>query len=129
MRLVYRGMIMLMGLLLLWQAIVIFFELPPYILPTPWKVLTTLYTNINLIAHEAIPTVIETLLGLVLGTLLACLAALIMAYIKPLGLWFLPLMIISQAIPTFAIAPLLVIWFGYGMASKIICTILMIFFP
>jgi ABC-type nitrate/sulfonate/bicarbonate transport system permease component len=52
-----------------------------------------------------------------------------MVYIKPLSLWFLPLMIISQAIPTFAIAPLLVIWFGYGMASKIICTILMIFFP
>lgn len=129
MRLVFRGIIMLMGLMLLWQALVIFFELPPYILPSPWRVLVTLYTHIDLIAHEAIPTVIETLLGLALGTVLACLAALIMAYVKPLSLWFLPLMIISQAIPTFAIAPLLVIWFGYGMASKIICTILMIFFP
>ncbi len=129
MSLVYRGIIMLIGLLLLWQAIVIFFGLPPYILPSPWRVLVTLYTHINLIFHEAIPTVIETLLGLILGTVLACLAALMMSYLKPLGLWFLPLMIISQAIPTFAIAPLLVIWFGYGMASKIICTILMIFFP
>ncbi len=124
-----RGSMLILGLFLIWQALVFIFQLPPYILPGPWQVLTTLYTHSNLIIHEAIPTIIETLLGLVLGMLLACVAALIMAYFKPLSLWFLPLMIISQAIPIFAIAPLLVIWFGYGMASKIICTVLMIFFP
>lgn len=129
MNLIRRGIIMLIGLFILWQALVVIFELPPYILPGPWRVLTTLYTHIHLISVEAIPTVIETLLGLLFGIILGCLAALTMAYFKPLSLWFLPLMIISQAIPTFAIAPLLVIWFGYGLASKIICTILMIFFP
>lgn len=129
MNIIGRGIIMLTGLFFLWQIIVILFQLPPYILPGPWQVLTTLYAHINLIYIEAIPTIIETLLGLLLGIIVGCLAALTMAYFKPLSLWFLPLMIISQAIPTFAIAPLLVIWFGYGMASKIICTILMIFFP
>lgn len=129
MNIIGRGIIMLTGLFLLWQIIVLFFQLPPYILPGPWQVLTTLYTHIDLIYIEAIPTIIETLLGLFLGIIVGCFAGLTMAYFKRLSLWFLPLMIISQAIPTFAIAPLLVIWFGYGMASKIICTILMIFFP
>jgi len=56
-------------------------------------------------------------------------SAIILIYFRPARLWFMPILIASQAIPTFAIAPLLVVWFGYGMASKIITTIIMIFFP
>jgi putative hydroxymethylpyrimidine transport system permease protein len=52
-----------------------------------------------------------------------------MAFYRPVKNWFFPILIISQALPTFAIAPLLVIWLGYGMASKIITTMIMLFFP
>jgi putative hydroxymethylpyrimidine transport system permease protein len=52
-----------------------------------------------------------------------------MVFISPITYWVLPLLIISQAVPTFAIAPLLVIWLGYGMASKIAVTVMMLFFP
>jgi putative hydroxymethylpyrimidine transport system permease protein len=75
------------------------------------------------------PTLTETLLGFLLGILTGCFAGMILAFFRPAAMWFLPLLIISQAVPTFAIAPLLVIWLGYGMTSKIVTAVLMIFFP
>lgn len=124
-----RGILILMGLLLLWQLLVSYFELPPYILPTPYKVFVTWFENAGLIFHESIVTITETLLGLLFGILFGMTSAVSMAFFRPLSLWMLPILIISQALPTFAIAPLLVIWFGYGITSKIVTTILMIFFP
>lgn len=129
MNLIIRGFILFLGLLLLWQLLVVAFNIPDFILPPPTQVLTTWYKQSHLIAHEAVPTIIETLLGLVLGAALGGILALLMAYFRPLSLWLLPILIISQSIPTFAIAPLLVVWFGYGIASKIITAMIMLFFP
>ena len=129
MKLLLRGLIVFSGLLLFWQFTVILFQLPPYILPTPIDVIYTLHERAGLILSEARITLVETLTGLVLGTLLGCIAAICMAYFRKLNYWLLPILVISQAIPTFAIAPLLVIWFGYGLASKIVTTIIMLFFP
>jgi len=116
-------------LLLLWQMIVSYWQLPDYLLPSPIQVFHTLYQQRALMLSEAIPTLIEMLLGLLLGIFFGCFAGLCIAFFRLLNYWFLPLLIISQAIPTFAIAPLLVIWLGYGLASKVATTILMIFFP
>lgn len=129
MNLFLRGCIVVIGLLLLWQCIVTIFHLPPFILPTPLEIFHTWYQSSHIIAVETIPTVTETLLGLLLGTVFGCIAALVMAFFRPATLWLLPILIISQAIPTFAIAPLIVIWLGYGMSSKIAVTIIMLFFP
>ncbi len=129
MKLLLRGIIVFIFLLLIWQAIVSFFRLPSYILPGPLQVFNTLYIQADLIGHESIPTVIETFLGLLLGILLGCLAAFGMAFFKPLAWGLSPILLVSQAIPTFAIAPLLVIWLGYGLASKVMTTIIMLFFP
>lgn len=126
---VWRSSITCLGLLLSWQIMVMAFTLPQYILPAPWDVFHTLYMNASVIGQAAVPTLIETLLGLLLGIFFGCLAGLTIAFFRPLSRWFLPILIISQAIPTFAIAPLLVIWLGYGMVSKIATTVLMIFFP
>jgi putative hydroxymethylpyrimidine transport system permease protein len=129
MNILLRGIIILCGLIFAWEIIVRFFQLPPYILPSPILVFKTGYANKSLILSESIPTVIETLLGLLLGTVFGCITAITMAFFRPLKLWLMPVLLISQAIPTFAIAPLLVIWFGYGLTSKIVTTILMLFFP
>lgn len=126
---IFRSTILIIGLLLLWQLIVFLFNFPPYILPTPLDVIKTCITQAPLLLQQAWPTIIETLLGLFLGSLVGMFTALSMAYFQPVRFWLFPILVISQAIPTFAIAPLLVIWFGYGMASKIVTTMLMLFFP
>lgn len=129
MKIMLRGIIIAIGLIAIWQLLIIIFKLQPYILPSPQLVFSTWYFNINIIGIESITTCSETLLGLALGILMGTITAITMAFYRPLSLWMLPIVIISQALPTFAIAPLLVIWFGYGMASKIATTVLIIFFP
>lgn len=124
-----RNLILLLITLVLWQLIVWLWHFPSYILPGPWQVFITWQQQFGLICQQAVPTILETLLGLFFGVLFGICTALLMAWIKPVRHWLLPLLIISQAIPTFAIAPLLVVWFGYGMAAKIITTMIMLFFP
>lgn len=126
---IVRGFIVFLSLLLIWQLIIWAFNFPFYILPSPYSVFTVLVKQAPLIFREAIPTVIETLVGLLLAIGFGSLFALSMILLKPLRYWFLPVLLISQALPTFAIAPLFVIWFGYGMASKIATTLLILFFP
>jgi putative hydroxymethylpyrimidine transport system permease protein len=124
-----RVTIISISLILLWQGITEFFNLPAYILPAPTAVFKSWYLHRTLILNESLPTFFETIFGLLLGTILACSAALTMAFYQPAKAWLFPILLISQALPTFAIAPLLVIWLGYGMASKIVTTIIMLFFP
>ncbi len=129
MKLFLRTLFLFIGIIAIWQMVISIFNLPPYILPTPLSVLFSLQNHFTLILHETGITIAETCLGLLLGVLLGTLAALLMASFKSIGFWILPILVISQAIPTFAIAPLFVIWFGYGMTSKIATAIIMIFFP
>jgi putative hydroxymethylpyrimidine transport system permease protein len=74
-------------------------------------------------------TLTEIILGILLGTLLGVSTALSMTISPLLKRWMLPVLVISQAIPVFALAPILVLWFGYGMASKVAMAVLIIFFP
>jgi putative hydroxymethylpyrimidine transport system permease protein len=124
-----RSGTLIIGFLLLWQAGVSLGHFPNYILPSPPEVFISFKNEYTLIAKHFVPTLTETLLGFIAGASFGIAAGLVLALYKPLARWFLPAVIISQAIPTFAIAPLFVIWFGYGLASKIGVTVLMIFFP
>lgn len=124
-----RPIIIIFSLLVFWQGLVMILRLPSYILPTPIAVFKTMVLQWPLLLSQTWPTLLETLLGLFFGVAVGMLGALAMAYFQPVRFWLLPVLVISQALPTFAIAPLLVIWFGYGMASKIITTMIMLFFP
>lgn len=126
---IIRGVIVITVLLSLWQIAAMAFQFPSYILPSPLMILSTSVRNSHLIIDQSIPTILETLIGLALGCVLGMIAAIIIAYCQSMRYWLLPILLLSQAIPTFAIAPLLVIWFGYGMTSKIACTVIMLFFP
>lgn len=126
---IIRNLLVIASFLILWQLIIFAFNFPPYILPSPLLVFKTLIQQLPLIAEQSVTTITETILGLFLATLLGCSIAISMLIFRPLRFWFIPVLLISQALPTFAIAPLFVIWFGYGMASKIAITLLMLFFP
>lgn len=112
-----------------WQLLVYCFELPNYILPSPHAVCLALYNYRDLLIQHTWPTLLETVLGLLFGILIGCTAAVVIAYQRLLAFFLLPILLISQTLPTFAIAPLLVIWFGYGIATKIVTAAIMIFFP
>lgn len=116
-------------LLCIWQAIVYFFKLPPYLLPSPVQVFAVFYQQHELIFHQSWPTLFEIITGFLSGILLGCVSGCMIMFFRPLRFWFWPLLIISQAIPVFAIAPLLVMWLGYGLVSKIAVAAIMIFFP
>lgn len=124
-----RAVTLVVVLIIVWQALVVLFHFPGYILPSPWQVGVSLVQNIDLLFSNLIPTLLETVIGLTLGVLLGMIIALLMMGIQIVRYWLLPIVIMSQAIPTFAIAPLLVLWFGYGMLSKIMTVLLMLFFP
>jgi putative hydroxymethylpyrimidine transport system permease protein len=124
-----RGIFLTLLLLGIWQGIVVVLQLPNYILPTPWQVFHSLMTHRQLIATQMLPTLIEILLGLSFGILLGISLALSMCLFRPVYSLLHPMLLISQALPVFAIAPLLVIWFGYGITAKIVTTALMLFFP
>lgn len=124
-----RALLVAAALIGLWQALVSGLDLQPYILPPPGRVLGALRQHAALLAEHAGTTLLEMLLGLVLGAALGAATAVAMAALVPLRRVLLPLLVISQALPVFALAPLLVVWLGYGLASKIVMTTLITFFP
>lgn len=123
-----RAAVTFAGLVVLWQIVVSVTGLPHYLLPSPGLVAATLYNRADILLENARYTVVEIVIGLILGVAFGALCALTLMASRLARRWLLPVMLASQAIPTFAIAPLLVLWFGYGLASKIVMTIIVIFF-
>lgn len=116
-------------MLLLWQLIIVLGNFPHYILPSPYAVWQQLVSHAALLWQHTQITLLEIALGLSLGFLFGLMSALLLSFSNKISALLLPILVISQAIPVFAIAPLLVLWFGYGMASKIVMSILIIYFP
>ena len=124
-----RGLVVFAGLVVAWQALVWLTGVAPYILPGPLAVARALTERWSLIAENAGITILEIVLGLAVGTLLGVASALLIAAFRPAREWLLPVLVVSQAVPVFALAPLLVLWFGYGLASKVAMATLIIYFP
>lgn len=115
--------------LLVWQLIVWATGVPPYILPGPIRVWQAFLFNFDLLLEHAQITILEVLLGLLIGGILGVASALHLM-ISPLARRFmLPFLVFSQAVPVFALAPILTLWLGYGIASKILMAVLIIYFP
>ncbi|MDO4644059.1 MAG: ABC transporter permease [Cardiobacteriaceae bacterium] len=112
-----------------WQAIILLTAPPAYILPSPFAVLLKICSEYVLLSQHAFSTLSEIALGLLCGISLGCFTAILLQYNRWLRVLFSPLLISSQSIPVYALAPVLTLWFGFGMLPKIIMTVLIIFFP
>ncbi len=112
-----------------WQGIVTLSGTPPYILPPPWLVAVTWVANSAILFDHFLVTLTEIVLGLVLGAMLGIASAVLIGQFRSARRWLLPVLVASQAIPVFALAPVLVLWLGYGMMSKVAMATLIIFFP
>lgn len=117
------------GLILAWEAAVRIFRPQPWIVPAPSSVFITLVEQRVYLGENALVTFSEIGIGLLLGAVCGSIVALMLIASAGARRWLLPLVVASQALPVFAIAPLLVIWLGYGLASKIAMATLIIFFP
>ncbi len=117
------------GIAIIWQVVVWLTGVPPYILPGPLQVAKAAATHWESLIMHAFTTLAEIVIGLLVGTALGTISALGMIASRPLKRWLLPVLVISQAIPVFTLAPLLVLWLGYGMGSKIAMAVLIIYFP
>lgn len=116
-------------LILLWQFLYQSGAVPAYMLPSPIQVVKALFTDLPTILRHAVVTLQEAFYGLCIGVVLAFVMATLMDHFRILNKALYPIMIITQTIPTIAIAPLLVLWMGFYMAPKITLVVITTFFP
>ena len=114
---------------IIWQVTVMLTGVPRYILPSLSDVAIAFAENWELIGEHLLVTLTEVILGLAIGTFLGFVTALQLEMSSTARLFLRPILIFSQAIPVFALAPLLTLWLGYGMISKVVMAILIIYFP
>jgi putative hydroxymethylpyrimidine transport system permease protein len=113
----------------LWEIGVRAFAVPAYILPPPSRIVATLFVQFPLLLRHAGVTLAEILLGLLFGGAAGAGLAVLLYYSDPLRRALQPFIIASQMVPVFAIAPLLIVWLGYGLWPKVVVSALIGFFP
>ena len=122
-------MIFFIVLLLIWEAISRFGVFPPFILPSPSSIIVSLVTNFTSMQYDILITLYEAAVGFIIAIILSVVIAIAMDSIIGFKKTIYPVLIISQTVPIIIIAPLFIIWFGYGYAPKIIIVTLICFFP
>ncbi len=115
--------------LVVWQLVAYFGSIPEWKLPSPWQVLQTLGSDAGLIARHARVTAYEAVLGFAIAVIVGLVLAVAIHQSRIVERALFPYVIASQAIPIIAIAPILIIWLGFGILPKVIVIVLITFFP
>jgi putative hydroxymethylpyrimidine transport system permease protein len=126
---ILRALLALGFALGVWQGVVWASGVPHFILPGPGRVGASLWTNAPLLWEHARFTAANLAIGLAAGVALGVATALNLALSPGARLLLRPMLIFAQAVPVFALAPILTLWLGYGAASKIVIVMLVIYFP
>lgn len=124
-----RALLALGFALTLWQIVVWLSGVPHFILPSPARVAVSLWDNAPVLWDHARFTAFNLLVGLAAGVVFGVATALNLALSPQARLMLRPMLIFAQAVPVFALAPVLTLWLGYGAASKIVIVMLVIYFP
>ena len=124
-----RPLWLVVMLVLLWDVGIRLFKIPPYLVPNPLSVVKQLGTEWPMLLREALPTLYATLGGFALSAIVGVPIAMWIAYSRVVESFVYPLLVFSQSIPKVAIAPLFVVWFGFGVVPKVIAAFLLGFFP
>ncbi|MSQ26278.1 MAG: ABC transporter permease [Dehalococcoidia bacterium] len=115
--------------ILAWQAATFFFSIEPWLLPSPWEVARALGSDAGLLGPHAWVTAQEALVGFVAAVAVGFALAVAVVRWRTVERAAYPYVIASQAVPIIAIAPVLVVWFGFGMLPKMLVIVLITFFP
>jgi NitT/TauT family transport system permease protein len=124
-----RPVLLVIVILVLWDVSIRVFRIPPYLIPSPWSVVRQLGAEWPRLLKESIPTTYATLGGFALSIAFGIPMALVIAYSRTVESFVYPLLVFSQSVPKIAIAPLFVVWFGFGVIPKVIAAFMLGFFP
>ncbi|MFT4174010.1 MAG: ABC transporter permease [Rhodocyclaceae bacterium] len=124
-----RPIILVAVVVVIWDLAVRLFKIPAYLVPPPLEVLHQLVTQWPMLLSESLPTLYATLGGFAASVIIGVPIAMLIAYSRTVESYLYPLLVFSQSIPKVAIAPLFVVWFGFGILPKIIVAFLLGFFP
>lgn len=119
----------IIGLLLIWEGAVRLFQIPLYVLPSPLQVMKALAEESATLAGHAVITVAEALIGIGISMALAVFLGIVMDCFPLFRHGLYPVFVVTQTIPMIVLAPILIIYMGFGAAPKILTVILMCFFP
>lgn len=124
-----RPLLFLVFLTIAWDLAIRIFNIPAYQIPKPADVIHTLITDWHSLLVNSVPTTIATVQGFILSALFGIPIAMLIVGSRTVESYVYPLLVFSQSIPKIAIAPLFVVWFGFGMLPKVLSAFLLGFFP
>ncbi len=126
---IITSVVTIVVIIVLWEIGVRLFNIPEFLVPTPTAVLAKMVEKASLFSMHFYVTLYETLLGFLLGVVIGIACASVIVYSRFLANVIFPVIVILQIVPKVAIAPLFLIWFGYGWESKMLIAFLIAFFP
>ena len=112
-----------------WEASARLGSLPEFVLPSPTQVVSAAIHQSPVLGHDIVTTTTEAVLGLVVGTILGWLLAVLTSALPSIGDATRPVVLLSQTIPTVVLAPLMILWAGFGLTAKVVLVALTVFFP
>lgn len=124
-----KPVILLVVVFVLWEMATTVFRVPTYLIPSPQQVVTQLVQQWPRLLSESVVTTGAAVAGFALSVVIGLPLAMLIAYSRTLEGYVYPLLVFSQSIPKIAVAPLFVVWFGFGIVPKIICAFLLAVFP
>jgi NitT/TauT family transport system permease protein len=125
----WRPAILLGLLIAAWWFVAARELVPNYLVPAPAQVWRTMVDEWPMLARSSYVTLYETVIGFLLASLLGLVTAILIVYSPTMAKTLYPVVLFAQVIPKVAIAPLLVVWFGFGLTPKMILAVLIAFFP
>lgn len=120
---------MIVVLVAIWEMAARLFALPPYLLPAPSAIALSMHANSAVLMKESASTTMEIILGFVLSVAIGVPLALAIYLWTPFARAVYPILVSSQAVPKVAVAPLFLVWFGFGLLPKVLIAFLIAFFP
>jgi putative hydroxymethylpyrimidine transport system permease protein len=129
MRRVWPPLALLAAAVVLWQLVVRVFGVQDYVFPAPTAVARSFANDFGLLGHATLVTLREVLLGFVLAVLVALAVAVAIHFSEALRRALLPILVLSQTVPTVVLAPVLAILLGYGLTPKLVVVAVVCFFP
>lgn len=123
------GFVLLILLLILWEAIIRIFSVPQFVLPAPSEIAVALYQKAGTLATATLVTAEEVLIGFAFAAVVGISLALLIVRFQLFGRALYPIIVLFQTVPKVALAPIFILWFGYDLAPKVVLIMVIAFFP